>query len=178
MLTIRPMTANDDFRAVAQVYADSWKHAYQGIVPQRYLDKLSPESWLGLLRAAPESNWIALEDDLVVGAAFVSYARDEEREGFGEIVSLYLMPDAMGKGYGRLLWQAAVDHCHQQGLSGVCLWVLGGNTRACRFYQRMGMQPSGRTKTEAIGGEMLPLTEYLLWLEEPSPTQDQGVERP
>ena len=178
MLTIRPMTASDDFRAVAQVYADSWKHAYKGLVPQRYLDKLSPESWIGLLRAAPESNWIALEDGRIIGTAFVSFARDEQREGFGEIVGLYLLPEATGKGYGRPLWQAAVEYCRQQGLSGVCLWVLDGNQRACRFYQRMGMQPSGRCKTEAIGGEMLPLTEYILWLEEPSPTQDQGVERP
>jgi len=166
VLTIRPMTPADDFAAVAQVYADSWKHAYQGLVPQRYLDKLRPESWIGLLKADPEANWIALLDDRVIGAAYVSYARDEARQGFGEIVSLYLLPEMIGKGYGRLLWQAAVEHCHQQGLSGVCLWVLMGNDPACRFYQRMGMQPSGRTKTEAIGGEMLPLREYILLLED------------
>lgn len=177
MLTIRPMTASDDFRAVAQVYADSWKHAYKGLVPQRYLDKLSPESWLGLLRASPESNWIALEDERIIGAAFVSFARDEQREGFGEIVSLYLLPEATGKGYGRLLWQAAVEQCRQQGLRGVCLWVLTGNERACRFYQHMGMQPTGRTKTEPIGGERLPLSEYIYLLEESSPTPEQGVER-
>lgn len=177
MLTIRPLTADDDFRAVAQVYATSWKYAYQGLVPQRYLDKLRPESWIGLLKADPQANWVALLDDQVIGTVYVSYARDEAREGFGEIVSLYLLPEFLGKGYGRQLWQAAVEHCHQQGLSGVCLWVLAGNERACRFYQRMGMQSSGRTKTEAIGGEMLPLTEYILWLDISSPITDQGVER-
>ena len=166
MLTIRPMTPQDDFTAVAQVYADSWKHAYQGLVPQRYLDKLRPESWIGLLKANPEANWIALLDDRIIGTVFVSYARDEQRESFGEIISLYLLPDMIGKGYGRLLWQAAVEHCRQQGLTGVCLWVLMGNDPACRFYQRMGMRPSGRTKSEAIGGEMLPLVEYILLLEE------------
>ena len=172
MLTIRPMTASDDLRAVAQVYADSWKHAYKGLVPQRYLDKLSPETWTGLLRAAPESNWVALEDDRIIGTVFVAFARDEQREGFGEIVGLYLLPEATSKGYGRQLWQAAVDHCRQQGLRGVCLWVLSGNQNACRFYQSMGMQPSGCSKTEAIGGEMLPLTEFILWLEETSHTQN------
>lgn len=160
------MTPQDDFTAVAQVYADSWKHAYQGLVPQRYLDKLRPESWIGLLKANPEANWIALLDDRIIGTVFVSYARDEQRESFGEIISLYLLPDMIGKGYGRLLWQAAVEHCRQQGLTGVCLWVLMGNDPACRFYQRMGMRPSGRTKSEAIGGEMLPLVEYILLLEE------------
>lgn len=165
MLTIRPMHAGDDFAAVAQVYADSWKHAYHGLVPQRYLDKLRPESWMGLLKANPEANWIALLGDKVIGTAYVTFARDELREGFGEIVSLYLLPAFVGKGYGRQLWHAAVEYCRQQGLSGVCLWVLAGNDHACRFYEHMGMQPSGRTKTEAIGGEVLPLMEYFLCLE-------------
>ena len=170
MLTIRPMHNGDDFAAVAQVYVDSWKHAYQGLVPQRYLDKLRPESWLALLKADPESNWIALLDEQVIGTVFVSYARDEAREGFGEIVSLYLLPAFIGKGYGRLLWQAAVEHCRQHGLSGVCMWVLTGNDHACRFYEHMGMLPSGRTKTETIGGGMLPLTEYILMLEDAGKT--------
>ena len=46
----------------------------------------------------------------------------------------------------------------------VRLWVLAANEPARRFYEHMGMIPSGRTKTEAIGGEMLPLTEYFLFL--------------
>jgi len=168
MLTIRPMTADDDFAAVAQVYTDSWKHAYRGLVPQRYLDKLRPESWIGLLKANPEANLIALLDGQVIGTVFLTFARDEQREGYGEIVSLYLLPEHVGKGYGRQLWQAAIEHCRQQGLSGVCLWVLSENVHARQFYQRMGMQPSGRSKTEAIGGEMLPLSEYILSLEESS----------
>lgn len=178
MLIIRPLTASDDFYAVAQIYTDSWKTAYQGLVPQRYLDKLRPESWIGLLKADPQANLVALLDDQVIGTAFVSYARDEARESFGELVGLYLLSALTGMGYGRQLWQAAVEHCRQQGLSGLCLWVLSGNDHACRFYERMGMQASGRVKTEAIGGEMLPLTEYILWLDAPSPTIKQGVERP
>lgn len=165
MLIIRPMTASDDFAAAAQVYADSWKHAYRGLMPQRYLDKLNPAGWIGVLKADPASSLIALEEDRIVGTAYVTFARDEERVGFGEIVSLYLLPQAMGKGYGRRLWQAAVEHCRQQGLGGVCLWVLAANEPARRFYEHMGMICSGRSKTEAIGGEMLPLTEYYLLLD-------------
>ncbi len=165
MLIIRPMTAQDDFAAAAQVYADSWKHAYRGLIPQRYLDKLRPESWIGLLKADPSANLIALLDGHIIGTAYVAFARDEAREGFGEIVSLYLLPEHLGCGHGRRLWQAAVEHCRQQGLCGVCLWVLTGNHHARRFYEHMGMAASGRTKTEAIGGELLPLTEYLLSLD-------------
>ncbi|MBE5800859.1 MAG: GNAT family N-acetyltransferase [Clostridiales bacterium] len=162
MLTIRPMTADDDFSAVAKVYVDSWQCAYQGLVPQRYLDKLSPDGWVSLLKADPAANLIALLDGQIIGTAYVTFARDEAREGYGEIVSLYLLPAFIGKGYGRALTEAAIEHCRQQGLDAVCLWVLSDNSRACGFYERMGMKASGRTKTEAIGGAMLPLTEYLL----------------
>lgn len=161
MLTIRPMTAQDDFSAVAQVYVDSWQYAYRGIVPQRYLDKLSPQGWMTLLKTDPAASLIALQDGRIVGTSYVTFARDEVRPGYGEIVSLYLLPEAMGKGIGRQLWQAAAAHCREQGLSGICLWTFTANTRAHRFYKRMGMTASGRTRTEAIGGELLPLTEYL-----------------
>ena len=161
MLTIRALTAQDDLAAAAQVCVDSWQHAYRGIVPQRYLDKLSPQSWISVLKAYPAGSLIALLDRKIVGTCYVTFARDDARPDYGEIVSLYLLPGAMGKGIGRQLWQAAAEYCREQGLSGICLWTLTANTRACRFYERMGMMPSGRTRTEAIGGEMLPLTEYI-----------------
>lgn len=161
MLTVRPLTAQDDLSAAAQVCVDSWRHAYRGIVPQRYLNKLSPQSWISVLKADPAGCLIALLDGKIVGTGYVTFARDEARPDYGEIVSLYLLPEAMGKGIGRQLWQAAAEHCRRQGLTGLCLWTLTANTRACRFYERMGMSPSGRTRDEAIGGEMLPLTEYI-----------------
>lgn len=166
MVTIRPMAADDDFAAVARIYVESWQHAYRGLVPQRYLDKLSPEAWSSLLRADPAASLLALEGERIIGTAYITYARDEAREGCGELVALYLLPDSMGKGYGKALWAAAADRCREQGLNGLCLWVLAGNTRACRFYRAMGMEATGRTRTEAIGGERLPLTEYFFPLNE------------
>lgn len=160
MLTIRPLTAQDDLSAAAQVCVAGWQHAYRGIVAQRYLDKLSPQNWISVLKADPAGCLIALLDGKIVGTCYVTFARDEVRPDYGEIVSLYLLPEAMGKGIGRQLWQAAAAHCREQGLTGLCLWTLTANTRACRFYERMGMAASGRTRDEAIGGEMLPLTEY------------------
>lgn len=165
MLTIRPMTAADDFTAAARVYVESWQHAYKGLVAQHYLDKLRPEGWIGVMRANPAANLIALADGRTVGAAYIAYARDEERTGYGEIISLYLLPEATGKGYGRQLLLAALDKCRQDGMTAVCLWVLTQNTHARRFYERMGFRASGRNKTEAIGGDLLPLTEYTLQLE-------------
>lgn len=160
MLTIRPMTAADDFTAAARVYVESWRYAYKGIVAQHYLDKLRPEGWIGVMKADPAANLIAVEDGRTVGVAYITYARDEERTGYGEIVSLYLLPEAAGKGFGKQLMLAALEKCREDGMTAVCLWVLSQNTHARRFYEHMGFRASGRTKTEAIGGDLLPLTEY------------------
>ena len=165
MLTIRPMTAADDFTAAARVYVDSWQHAYKRLVPQHYLDKLRPEGWTGVMRADPAANLIAAEDGRIVGAAYITHARDEERTGYGELVSLYLLPQVTGKGYGRQLMLAVLERCRQEGMTAVCLWVLTQNHHARTFYERMGFRPSGRNRTEAIGGELLPLTEYIFPLE-------------
>jgi GNAT superfamily N-acetyltransferase len=161
MLMVRPLTVQDDLSAAAQVCVDSWQHAYRGIVPQRYLDKLSPQSWISVWKADPAGCLIALLDGKIVGTGYITFARDEARPDYGEIVSLYLLPEAMGRGIGRMLWQAAAEHCREQGLTGLCLWTLAANSHACRFYEHMGMTASGRTRDEAIGGELLPLTEYI-----------------
>jgi predicted GNAT superfamily acetyltransferase len=42
-MVIRRLTPSDDIDHVSRVYARSWKTAYQGIVPQEYLDSL-PEN--------------------------------------------------------------------------------------------------------------------------------------
>lgn len=165
MLTIRPMTAADDFSAAARVYVESWQYAYKGLVAQHYLDKLRPEGWTGVMRADPSANLIALLDGRTIGVAYVTYARDEGRAGYGELVSLYLLPAMAGKGFGKQLLLAVLDKCRQDGMTAVCLWVLTHNDHARRFYERMGFGASGRTKTEAIGGDLLPLTEYTLPLE-------------
>lgn len=39
-LEIRYITQADDKSAVSKVYEESWKYAYQGIVPQDYLDSI------------------------------------------------------------------------------------------------------------------------------------------
>lgn len=95
MAVIRPLCAQDDFNEVGDVYAQSWKVCYQGLLPQAFLDKLTHDRWSGMLRADPSASLGVFEDGRIVGTAMVSYAREPGREGFGELVSLYLLPEAM-----------------------------------------------------------------------------------
>ncbi|MDD3334034.1 MAG: GNAT family N-acetyltransferase [Eubacteriales bacterium] len=164
MLLIRELTEKDDFHDVGGVYVESWCSAYRGIVPQGYLDKLSPERWSGPLSAEPASSLGMYMDDRLIGTSHVCFARDAAREGYGEIVSLYLRPAYVGRGYGRLLMQAALAKLKNDGCTDVCLWALIQNLRAEGFYEHMGFKASGRTMLEPIGGEELLLREYIISL--------------
>ena len=97
MAVIRPLRAQDDFNEAGEVYVQSWKACYQGLLPQAFLDKLTRDRWSGMLRADPSASLGVFEDGRIVGTAMVSYAREPGREGFGELVSLYLLPEEIGR---------------------------------------------------------------------------------
>ena len=44
-MDIQKITETDDFNAIGEIYAQSRKTAYQGIVPQDYLDGLAGSRW-------------------------------------------------------------------------------------------------------------------------------------
>lgn len=164
MQIIRELTHADDFHDVGSVYVESWQSAYRGIVPQAYLDKLTSERWSGSLSADPASSLGLFTDGRLIGTSHVCFARDAAREGFGEIVSLYLRPAYVGRGYGRALMQAALDKLRNDGCTDVCLWALSQNLSAEGFYEHMGFKRSGRAMVEPIGGRELPLIEFCMTL--------------
>lgn len=83
-------------------------------------------------------------------------------EGWGEIVSIYLLPEYWGKGCGKLLFSAAVEHLKSMGYQDLFLWVLDGNRRARAFYERMGFRPSGTDVEHEIGGVPVREIQYRL----------------
>ena len=161
MATVRALCAQDDFDEVGEVYVESWKASYRDLLPQAFLEKLTHDRWSAMLNADPSSSLGLFDGDRVVGTAMVSFAREPGREGYGEIVSIYLLPDYAGRGYGRLLMEAAFERLRSDGAENVCLWAFSKNTRAEGFYEHMGFVRSGRVQTEAFGGETTELTEFV-----------------
>ena len=160
MLEIRELCEQDDFDAVAHIYVKSWQTAYRGIVPQHYLDKLTHDRWSGMLRAEPSMSIGLFVDGRVIGTSSISADRDSEREGCGEIVSIYLLPEFVGQGHGKRLMDAALQKLWSDGYADAYLWALTGNTRAAGFYEHMGFSRTGRTQLEHIGGETLEVAEF------------------
>jgi GNAT superfamily N-acetyltransferase len=159
-----------DGERIGRIQVDSWRAAYVGLIPDAVLVGLSAEqrgaAWRGRLERpeAPERRCFVVEvDGAVLGFASTGPSRDQGADrGTAEVYALYLAPDAWGRGFGRVLFAAAVDDLGARGFSAVTLWVLGGNARARRFYEAAGMRPDGGAKVEVEGGAELPHLRYGL----------------
>lgn len=157
-IEVRPLRKTDDTAAVSEIYAASWRAAYRGLVPDAYLATLTGARWLPKLQDLAQSGQQALLaccEGQPIGICTFCAARDEGRPGWGEVVSLYLLPGYWGKGAGAKLLRAAVAELHRQGYANLYLWVLQGNTRAEQFYRRNGFLPCGDTLPLQLAGSEL-----------------------
>lgn len=157
---IRPLENSDDLLAVSRIYEEGWKFAYHGIVPQAFLDSIPVGHWADRITRYGYHNLLLLDDDIPVGASAYCPARMKEYAGFGEVVSLYLLPEYVGKGCGRQLLEAACDALAARGFQDVYLWVLEENDRARRFYERFGFHDAGVIHDVRIGGKPLRELQY------------------
>lgn len=152
-MEIRRLRESDSRLEVSRIYEESWKFAYQGIIPQNYLDGIPAGLWAQALDG--RDSLVLTEDGVPIGTACVCPSRWPDWPGFGEVVSLYLLPEHMGRGCGGPLLEAAVEMLAEQGFRDVLLWVLEENRRARRFYEQHGFSSAGDFMEQEIGGELL-----------------------
>lgn len=142
-MKLRDATAQDA-ALISRTIAASWRGAYEGFIDPVYLSRLPDEYWLPSMRSWLESGRMyALIAEVAgepVGCIVFGRGRDEDHADWGEIVSLYLLPQAMGQGIGSALLSAAVAGLREDGYDKVYLWAILDNKRAWRFYQRHGFR--------------------------------------
>jgi GNAT superfamily N-acetyltransferase len=165
-LDIRPARPADA-EAVAQVHVASWRHAYRGLIPDDYLDRLSVEDREAMWRGAfadpdPRSGaFVAEQDGRVVGFAAFGPSRDDDaREGTGEVPAIYLDPAVVGSGIGRALFAEANAALREVGFTSATLWVLEANAPARRFYEKAGWTWDGGLSTHMFDRANEPVVRY------------------
>ncbi len=132
----------EDISSIARVHVQAWRETYTGLIPQEVLDNLSVEAraatWRGALRERSAASLLVYEHEgEVVGFADAGPERETHPLYTGELYAIYLLKDFHGRGYGKALFQGAVDALGAAGHSAMRLWVLEANpTRG--FYERMG----------------------------------------
>jgi GNAT superfamily N-acetyltransferase len=75
----------------------------------------------------------------------------------GELYALYVTPAWWSTGTGRALMDHVLTALRADGYPRAVLWVLAGNERARRFYERAGFTPDGSTNVITGLGSVLEL---------------------
>lgn len=148
-----------DAETISAIYSQSWKEAYRGMVPSKYLEELKCDFWTlnfeEWISTGVFTTKIICEKKSPVGAIAYGKSRDEKYKEFGEIASLYIHPNYYRKGYGNKLLRQAIVELKTRGFEGVYLWVLRENNRARKFYEINGFQNNGDIYEVEIMGEKL-----------------------
>lgn len=168
MLSIRPGSIADA-PVLARIHIASWRGAYRGLMPASVLDHLSEEAftanWTQRLTQMPGATLVALVGEHVVGFTAAGPSRDADavRLCTGELYALYVHPEHWGTGAGEQLWRTVHQQLLNEGFSEITLWVLEGNHRARRFYERMGLfLECGAVKAIERHGAVLPEVRYRM----------------
>ncbi len=159
-MEVRNINESDDRQAISRIYEESWKYAYRGIIPQDYLDAIPAGRWVNRINDPNMHSVVLLDKEKAIGTSSFCESRIEEMRGHGEIVSIYLLPEYMGKGYGKLLLNADIEQLKELGYSEIFLWVLEENKRARAFYESFGFIKSEKILKETIGGKEITEVQY------------------
>ncbi|MFC6253234.1 GNAT family N-acetyltransferase [Secundilactobacillus hailunensis] len=152
-VTIEPANENSDFDAIRQVYYQTWLATYQNQLPSTILKRLTPATW------QPEQRWqnmqLALTDtNQIVGVCSYGPARLAAWSAYGELYSIYILPEYQHQGLGKRLIEPvlkALTAKYQQ----IYLEVLTTNLSAQQFYTRMGFyQTETNRVTNVPGGKL------------------------
>ncbi|MFD6174609.1 MULTISPECIES: GNAT family N-acetyltransferase [Streptomyces] len=157
-----------DCDRVAEIRIRGWQSAYRGLIPQSYLDGLSvaedAERRRERLAQADGSVVNLVAEDTggeVVGwACHGPYRGGEAVTGDAELYAIYVHPEHLGQGAGQALLAEAVARCTAAGHGRLLLWVLKGNGRARRFYERAGFEADGAEEPFEVDGVTVPEVRY------------------
>ncbi|MCO4783057.1 MAG: GNAT family N-acetyltransferase [Candidatus Cloacimonetes bacterium] len=159
-ITIRKATPTDCYE-IANVHINSWREAYSNFLPKSYLDsrplafKSKAEMWSQNITNESQSIFVAeCETRGIIGFISGSKGRERRHKDKLEVRCLYLFQKYHGQKIGFRLLQALFDTYHTLGFNMGYLWVLKDNP-TISFYQKVGGQYNGNSKTCEIEGQLI-----------------------
>ena len=143
----------EDIGMISAVLAASWKTAYRGMVDDGYLDALEDSHWVEFLKKGHLSgnvfSMVLEEDQLMIGAAILAKSLNEQEI---YLLSFYLLPEKIGRGFGRVFYHEIEEEMLKRGYTRCVLDVLKDNQRAIRFYIANQFTDTGKEIEASLGG--------------------------
>lgn len=123
--------------------------------PQRWMDLWKPQLTFNPDYFETYESWVALD-----GSRPIGFYTLEQRNGQAWLENLWVLPEYMGQGIGKLLFLHAVDLSRQRGYERL---QLEADPNAMGFYEKMGMYKIGERQYEIDGQpRVLPTMEMEL----------------
>ena len=107
----------------------------------RYEDEAEEpdEEWWNWIERAPI--FVAGDYEGICGA----FVRDD---GDAQLIAMYVLPEARGRGHGRALVAAVEEWAGGEGIERVTLYVMEPNAHARRLYESCGYEPTGERRED------------------------------
>ncbi len=131
----------EDALELAHNIAVVWSTTYKGIVDDEYLEKLfnNEQERAEKIRNSinDDTNYYVLTlDNKIIGWVYFTFD-SEKLEDASEIEILYVLKEYQGNGYGKLLYNFAIDKIKEKGIKKLVIGCLDGNP-SNKFYIHMG----------------------------------------
>ncbi len=177
-IAYREATAADAV-LLARLHTLSWRAAYRGLLPDRYLDDEMDEEratfWARRMSqhgGARRFVLIAQSDGAPIG--FVCALREGD-PGTGVLVdNLHVLPAFQRRGVGKRLLHDTATWARTLGERTMALHVIEGNGRAVAFYEHTGWRRIGATEEE-VGGARVTALQYVYDIEPVRAGQTHGA---
>ena len=146
---IKPMQTADEIDGKGYVHYKSWQETYKGLIDADYMKNMTEEKCKAIARKWTDNILIAKDGDNVVG--FVGYGEhsDSVLTDCGEVFAIYVLAEYHNKKIGYELMNAAFEKL--TAYKKIAVWVLKGNERAIRFYEKYGFRFDGTEKSVKLG---------------------------
>lgn len=163
-VSVRPARAQDADE-IARIQIETWRTAYNSILPAAVLESLTPaqatEVWREAVTSPPSSRHhvlVALDQQWIVGFTALAPADAEEPDAVANTVSiapLLVEPRWGRRGHASRLLSAAIEHARGDGMTHAITWIPEQDDASKNFLVSAGWAPDGIVRALDTGaGEL------------------------
>jgi GNAT superfamily N-acetyltransferase len=161
--TARP----DDVAEIARIHRDTWRTAYEELVPAEVLQAIDVDETARTWSEAVERGqvFVAVEGGWTVGFCVAGKApEDEVAHADGSLpadadttalVSVLVEPRWGRRGHGGRLLATATEHLREAGATRGIAWVPEADKASIGFFGKAEWEPDGTVRTLDAGGRPL-----------------------
>jgi L-amino acid N-acyltransferase len=143
-MIIRP-AVDADLDAILAIHNDAILNS-TALWTDEVVPRSDREEWLASRTAAADAVLVAIEDDTLAG--YAAYAPWRAKYGYRNTVedSVYLAEPFQGRGLGRSLLAALIEHARAAGHHVMLADIESGNTASIRLHESLGFVEVGRLR--------------------------------